>query len=145
MNQGQDHGTAEQTPAAPLHDGPAGEGGYITLTKAAQLAPGRPSTNCLWRWCRRGVLARTGERIRLRHVRVGGKIFTTELWLAEFGRQLAEADRAYFDGKFDEASQLPQRDPRYAPPSRRQGTSKAQASRQQKEASIDRELDAEGL
>ena len=36
---------------------------YITLTQAAKLAPGRPSVNCIWRWCRRGVLARSGERV----------------------------------------------------------------------------------
>ena len=39
----------------------------ITLTEAAKITPGRPSTNCLWRWCRRGVLSRGGERVRLEH------------------------------------------------------------------------------
>lgn len=70
---------------------------HITLTEAAKLAPGRPSTNCLWRWCRRGVLSRCGERVRLQHMRIGGKIFTTAAWVEEFGRRLAEADAAYFD------------------------------------------------
>jgi hypothetical protein len=70
---------------------------HITLSQAAKIAPGRPSINCLWRWCRRGVIARSGERVRLQHVRVGGKIFTAALWLEEFGRQLAEADQRYFD------------------------------------------------
>lgn len=70
---------------------------HITLTEAAKLAPGRPSTNCLWRWCRRGVKARGGERVRLQHLRIGGKIFTTLRWLETFGRQLAEADARYFD------------------------------------------------
>ena len=69
----------------------------ITLTEAAKIAPGRPSTNCLWRWCRRGVMARGGQRVRLQHLRIGGKIFTTLRWLEEFGRQLAEADTQYFD------------------------------------------------
>ncbi|MFN0135529.1 MAG: DUF1580 domain-containing protein [Phycisphaerae bacterium] len=71
--------------------------GHITLTQAAKIAPGRPSTNCLWRWCRRGVRARDGQRVRLQHLRIGGKIFTTLAWLEEFGRNLADADTKYFD------------------------------------------------
>ncbi len=58
----------------------------ITLTEATKITPGRPSTNCLWRWCRRGVLSRGGERVRLEHQRIGGKIFTAPDWLEEFGR-----------------------------------------------------------
>lgn len=69
---------------------------YITLTQAAKLAPGRPSINCLWRWCRKGVLARNGEQVRLQHVRIGGKLFTTTEWLSQFGQALAEADANYF-------------------------------------------------
>lgn len=70
---------------------------YITLTQATKVAPGRPSTNCIWRWCRRGVIARSGQRIKLEHIRMGGKIFTTQLWIDAFGRKLAEADAQYFD------------------------------------------------
>jgi len=70
---------------------------YIGLADAAKLAPGRPSTNCLWRWCRRGVIARGGERVRLQHVRAGGKIFTTAPWVDEFVRRLASADEKYFN------------------------------------------------
>lgn len=69
----------------------------ITLTEVAKTLPGRPTANCVWRWCRRGVLARNGERVRLEHVRLGGRIFTTRRWLDEFGRTLAEADTRYFD------------------------------------------------
>lgn len=70
---------------------------YISLTEVAKLAPGRPSTNCVWRWCRKGVKSRTGERVRLQHVRIGGMIFTSLMWLDEFGRKLADADAQYFD------------------------------------------------
>ncbi|MCC6284283.1 MAG: DUF1580 domain-containing protein [Phycisphaerales bacterium] len=70
---------------------------YIGLADAAKLAPGRPSTNCLWRWCRRGVIARGGERVRLQHVRAGGKIFTTAPWVDEFVHRLASADEKYFN------------------------------------------------
>jgi len=45
-----------------------GDTEHLTLMQAAKLAPGRPSGNCIWRWCRRGVLARSGERIRLEHI-----------------------------------------------------------------------------
>jgi len=51
----------------------------------------------VWRWCRRGVKSRCGNRIKLRHVRVGGKIFTTEAWLDEFFKATAESDAAHFD------------------------------------------------
>ena len=70
---------------------------HISLTEVAKIAPGRPTPSCVWRWCRKGVLARNGDRIRLRHVRVGGKIFTRRGWLKEFGTALADADARYFD------------------------------------------------
>ena len=70
---------------------------YITLTQASKLAPGRPSINCIWRWCRKGVIARDGRRLRLEHVRMGGKLYTSAQWLAEFGQALAEADANYFN------------------------------------------------
>jgi hypothetical protein len=70
---------------------------YLSLGQAAAVSPGRPSTNCVWRWCRRGVLARSGTRVRLEHVRVGGKIFTTADWVQSFFAALAAADSAYFD------------------------------------------------
>ncbi len=79
----------------------------ITLTEATKHSPGRPSTNCVWRWCRKGVRARSGLRVRLRHVRVGGKIFTSRAWLEEFGHHVAEADAAYFDQQLDAPRQLP--------------------------------------
>lgn len=91
---------------------------HLTLTQAAKLAPGRPSGNCIWRWCRRGVLARGGERIRLEHIRAGGKILTTAAWIAAFAKRLAEADAAYFDRREAEAPPPPRR-ATHARPSRR--------------------------
>ena len=75
----------------------------LTLTQAAKVAPGRPSSNCLWRWCRRGVLSRSGGRLCLRHVRIGSRIFTTARWLQEFGDRLAAADAAHFQPRGDDA------------------------------------------
>lgn len=70
---------------------------YLSLSDVAKLAPGRPSTNCVWRWCRKGVKARSSERIRLQHIRIGGQIYTAQPWLAEFGAKLADADARYFE------------------------------------------------
>jgi hypothetical protein len=83
----------------------------LSLTEAAKLAPGRPSTNCIWRWCRRGVMARSQERVKLEHMRIGGKLFTTPRWMNEFGRRLAAADAHYFDrtGRVSEPNALPGR------------------------------------
>ena len=85
---------SKASPIHPLHLHRLDE--RLTLTEAAKISPGRPSTNCIWRWCRRGVLSRSGERVQLRHLRMGGKLFTTARWLDEFGSRLAEADAAHF-------------------------------------------------
>lgn len=69
---------------------------YLSLTHAARLSPGRPSANAVWRWCRRGLRARGADRVRLRHIRVGGRIYTRPEWLDAFFEQLAEADAAHF-------------------------------------------------
>lgn len=75
----------------------------IPLSAAAKAAPGRPSANAIWRWCRKGVRSRGGEYIRLRHVRLGGRVFTSLAWLAEFGEQLAAADAQHFDQRIERA------------------------------------------
>jgi len=117
----------------------------VTLSQAARIAPGGVSPNCIWRWCRRGVLARTGERVRLEHVRIGGKLYTTPRWIDEFGRRLADADAEYFEIA-DEESPAPSAGP---PPRRR--ARRLSASRQSDEADEARrervraELEAEGL
>lgn len=118
---------------------------FLTLAKAAQAAPGRPSANAIWRWCRRGVLARSGERVRLQHIRQGGRVYTRIDWLEEFGARLAQADTAHFDARAE--MPLPPRDPAYGPPSgrgsrRSKRAPDASAARQHE---IDAELDAEGL
>ena len=69
---------------------------YLSLAQAARIAPASPSPNTVWRWCRKGVKARTGERVHLEHVRVGGKIFIDRPALERFFKELADADAAYF-------------------------------------------------
>ncbi len=110
---------------------------HITLTEAAKITPGRPSTNCLWRWCRRGVLSRSGQRIRLEHVRIGGKIFTTGQWVEQFGKALAEADASYFDLE-EQAIETPK-------PRRRRPVSRHIQQRQAAHDQANRELKEAGL
>ena len=71
----------------------------ISLSEAAKITPGRPHTATLTRWCRPGIKARTGERVRLRHWRVGRKIFTTAEALEEFFERTAEADLPHFENR----------------------------------------------
>ena len=111
--------------------------GYLSITEVANIAPGRPKTNCIWRWCRKGVLSRSGERVRLRHVRIGGMIYSTRQWLDEFGRRLAEADERYFD--LVDAAQRG-----YTARRRRKETRTDEARRQSIE-DADRELRAAGI
>jgi len=117
----------------------------ITLTEAAKVTPGRPSTNCLWRWCRRGVLSRGGERVRLEHRRIGGKIFTAPAWLEEFGRKLAEADTRHFDQCEEAAADAAARDPRI--PHRRRRSQPPRPGHEDLHVAEDaeRELDEAGI
>ncbi len=74
----------------------------IELADAAKAAPGAPHVSAIWRWCRKGIKVRSGDRLRLDHVRVGGRIFTSRPALARFFKALAEADAAHFDRQQDE-------------------------------------------
>lgn len=118
---------------------------HLSLSQAARLAPGKPTPNCIWRWCRRGVKARTGERIRLEHVRIGGKLFTTRRWINEFGERLAEADRAYFDVADDEVVEKSPAPRSRAKRSGRQNRQGRDADREARHRQVEAELEAEGL
>jgi hypothetical protein len=93
----------------------------------------------MWRWCRRGVLARTGDRIRLEHVRVGGKLFTRPEWVQDFGHRLAQADARYFDREEAKRPEVP------AKPAHR--IVRPQKSNHQADllAEVNRQLDEAGL
>lgn len=69
---------------------------YITLSEAAKRSPGRPSSNAIWRWARKGLKSRSGQRVRLKHIRCGGRIYTTPESLEQFFTAVAEADAQYF-------------------------------------------------
>jgi hypothetical protein len=129
-------GGSNEAPAAEEH---------ITLSQAAKLAPGRPSPNCVWRWCREGVKAASGTRVRLKHVRFGSRIYTTRQWLNDFGLALAEADAAHFDR--DEQSPATEPAPSRRPSKRSRLASRSsgtdEAHRRHLEA--ERELEEAGL
>ena len=60
----------------------------LTLSQAARIVPAlgghhvHPST--LWRWCRIGVKARNGRRVKLRHGRLGRRVVIPREALDEF-------------------------------------------------------------
>ncbi len=72
----------------------------INLTEATKRVPRnsgkRPNTSTIWRWCRRGIKSRNGNRITLAHVRVGGRIYTSDAALTDFFHAVAESDLDYF-------------------------------------------------
>ncbi len=118
----------------------------ITLTEATKITPGRPSTNCLWRWCRRGVLSRGGERVRLEHRRIGGKIFTASQWLDTFGQKLAEADTQHFDLREIIAAEATAKEPRASQRRRRRVHPPQRRREDPREVEdAERELDEAGI
>lgn len=70
---------------------------YITLTQATKLLPNQPHASAVWRWCRQGIKTRNGDLIKLHHVRIGGRLVTTERDLKVFFESVAESDAKYFD------------------------------------------------
>lgn len=122
---------------------------YIGLGQAAHLIPGNPSTNCVWRWCRTGIKARDGTRIHLEHVRWGAKVMTRPIWVEEFGKALAAADKRFFAARDEAGKNLPARDPAFAPASRKaQRAARISARRSAISNSVNqanRDLEAEGI
>lgn len=103
--------------------------GYtLTLADASKLCPGRPSTAALWRWARKGLLARNGTRHYLPHVRIGRQLYLSENGLAEFFSALAEADREALAGES-------------TPHSQRSTSSRTEAQREQAIAAARRALE----
>lgn len=74
---------------------------YITLTEAARRCPHQPHPASCHRWTRHGIRARNGQRIRLKHHRLGGRIYTTQIWLDAFAEAIVAADLEHFEEKGD--------------------------------------------
>lgn len=87
------------------HPERAGASAYLTLADAARLAPGRPTSSATWRWCRKGLKARDGTTIHLKHVRVGRQVYTTAPWLHAFFEAVATADQKHFEARESLAAQ----------------------------------------
>ncbi len=108
---------------------------YLTVAQAARLIPGKPHPSAVWRWCRRGIVARNGVRIRMRHGRAGCRIFTTREWMSAYFEALAQADCEALDSE--------QRAP--APIQRRRGRPRSAAERERAIRQAEEELDRMGI
>jgi len=71
----------------------------ITLSKAANMCPIKTTRQSVWRWCRKGLVSKSGERVYLEHYRLGREILTTEENLIQFMENTADADKPYFEPK----------------------------------------------
>jgi hypothetical protein len=100
---------------------------YMTIAEAASQAVGRPSSACVWRWARRGVLAKNGKRVKLRHIRAGARLYIPQGALDEFTEALAAADAEHFD-KPSSAPEPPQATPSEIDAPRARGIQESSAS-----------------
>ena len=69
---------------------------FLTMTQAAKAIrhlPRRFTASTIWRWVRYGLTTPSGHVVYLRHIKLGGGLFTTTKWLDEFFRDAAEEDR----------------------------------------------------
>jgi hypothetical protein len=57
--------------------------GEYSLAQAAKVLPGKPSPTSVWRWTKRGIWL-NDVRLRLRAVRIGGRIVVTGADLLAF-------------------------------------------------------------
>jgi len=74
---------------------------YLSVAEAARRVPGNNRPHAVWRWARKGLKARSGEIVKLRHVRVGGRLMIPADALEEFHQALAAADAPHFDKPAD--------------------------------------------
>jgi len=73
---------------------------YLSLEGVAKAIPAvdgrQPHLASVWRWCRKGLKARNGDRIHLRHTRIGRRVVVPVEAVAEFLDAVSVADAAYF-------------------------------------------------
>jgi hypothetical protein len=70
----------------------------LTLAEAARVIGVDIGPAAVWRMARKGTLALDGTRVRLRHERIGRKIFTRPEWIEDYMAELNRADLLHFDG-----------------------------------------------
>jgi hypothetical protein len=77
-------------PPPPSQAGPAaGTSRYLSLSQAARTLPGHTHPSTLWRWINKGVAG-----VRLRAVRIGRRVFTTQTWIEDFIQSCTAAGEA---------------------------------------------------
>ncbi len=100
----------------PFGDEPASHPEYITLNEVTRVIPGRDgkrvSLVTVHRWCGPGL--RGG--LRLRTVKIGGRRYTTQVWVKQFIEGSSRDDRPTVES------------PPLRPPSRRQSASERAAA-----------------
>lgn len=65
---------------------------FLTLAQAARECPVEVTPHSVWRWARRGLKSRSGEVVRLEHVRAGRRVLIPRDALARFFEAVAFAD-----------------------------------------------------
>ncbi len=68
----------------------------LSLRDATKAVPRSVHPSALWRWLRRGIQARNGQRIYLEGVRAGGGLFTSVEAIRRFFAAVAAADAEHF-------------------------------------------------
>lgn len=71
----------------------------VTIAEFSKLVPGRPNPTTVWRWARKGIQARNGQRVRLPHQRIGRRLFVDVDAAKPFFQAIADQDVAYFQCK----------------------------------------------
>lgn len=50
---------------------------FVSINDARGFFPGRPSLSTLWRWSLQGVKGPNGDRVKLRTIKSGGRVFVS--------------------------------------------------------------------
>lgn len=63
---------------------------HLTVRKLIALIPNHPNQSTVFRWCKKGLIAPNGERVRLEHSKAGGRMVVTPAAYREFKRKLGQ-------------------------------------------------------
>ncbi|MGD8453620.1 MAG: hypothetical protein PVJ57_17540 [Phycisphaerae bacterium] len=99
---------------------------FMTLEEATRWIPRRFSAATIWRWIRYGLTTSSGTVVKLRHLQIGRRMFTTAAWLQEFFDALTAAADQAFQGR---SKRRPQRKTRKTRKTRRTATRQRRLAR----------------
>ena len=72
---------------------------YLRLSEAAGILPVPVAPCTIWRWCVNGYFVPATKRVvRLEHVNIGRRLFTTKKWVEEFIAELTAAKACHPEG-----------------------------------------------